>query len=87
MVYRVYVEKKKELANEARNLFNEIKNLLFIDTLEDLRMMNRYDVENIEKPLFDYAVNTVFSEPQLDIVTYALPQDSATVFAVEFTCL
>ena len=84
MVYRVYVEKKKELANEARNLFNEIQNLLFIDTLEDLRMMNRYDVENIEKPLFDYAVNTVFSEPQLDMVTYALPQDSATVFAVEY---
>ena len=30
MVYRVYVEKKKELANEARNLLNEVKNLLFI---------------------------------------------------------
>ena len=33
MVYRVYVEKKKELANEARNLFNEIRNLLFINNL------------------------------------------------------
>ncbi len=84
MVYRIYVEKKKELANEAKNLFNEIKNLLFIDSLTDLRMMNRYDVENIEKDLFDYAVNTVFSEPQLDIVTYELPKDSATVFAVEY---
>ena len=84
MVYRVYVEKKKELANEARGLFNEIKNLLFIDNLTDLRMMNRYDVENIEKSLFDYAVNTVFSEPQLDIVTYELPEDKATVFAVEY---
>ena len=84
MVYRVYVEKKKELANEARNLFNEIKNLLFIDSLTDLRMMNRYDVENIEKSLFDYAVNTVFSEPQLDVVTDTLPEDGATVFAVEY---
>ncbi len=84
MVYRVYVEKKKELANEARNLFNEIKNLLFIENLEDLRLLNRYDVENIEKPLFDYAVNTVFSEPQLDLVTYSLPEDGATVFAVEY---
>ena len=84
MVYRVYVEKKKELANEARSLFNEIKNLLFIDNLTDLRMLNRYDVENIEKSLFDYAVNTVFSEPQLDIVTYELPADKATVFAVEY---
>ena len=59
MVYRVYVEKKNELANEAHNLFNEIRNLLFINNLEDLRLMNRYDVENIEKPLFDYAVNTL----------------------------
>ncbi|MBE6666977.1 MAG: phosphoribosylformylglycinamidine synthase [Ruminococcaceae bacterium] len=84
MVYRVYVEKKKELANEARNLFNEVRNLLFINNLEDLRLLNRYDVENIDKPLFDYAVNTVFSEPQLDIVTYELPKDNATVFAVEY---
>ncbi len=84
MVYRVYVEKKAELANEARNLFGEIKNLLFINELEGLRLMNRYDVENIEKSLFDYAVNTVFSEPQLDLVTYELPADGATVFAVEY---
>ena len=84
MVYRVYVEKKKELANEARHLFGEIKNLLFINNLTDLRLLNRYDVENIEKPLFDYAVKTVFSEPQLDIVTYELPDDKATVFAVEY---
>ena len=84
MVYRVYVEKKAELANEARNLFGEIKNLLFINELKDLRLMNRYDVENIEKSLFDTAVSTVFSEPQLDIVTYELPKDGATVFAVEY---
>ena len=84
MVYRVYVEKKKELANEARNLLNEVRNLLFIENLKDLRLMNRYDVENIEKSLFDYAVSTVFSEPQLDLVTYALPEDDATVFAVEY---
>ncbi len=84
MVYRVYVEKKKELANEARSLFGEIKNLLFIDGLKDLRIMNRYDVENIEKPLFDYAVKTVFSEPQLDLVSDSLPTDGATVFAVEY---
>ena len=50
MVYRVYVEKKKELANEARNLYGEIKNLLFIDNLKELRLFNRYDVENIDKP-------------------------------------
>ena len=84
MVYRVYVEKKKELANEARALLNEIRSLVGIKELEDVRLFNRYDVENIEKPLFDYAVSTVFSEPQLDIVTYDMPTEYDAIFAVEY---
>ena len=84
MVYRVYVEKKKELANEANALKNEAVSLLGIENLTDVRLFNRYDVENIEKDLFDYAVNTVFSEPQMDIVTFSLPETDAFVFAVEF---
>ena len=46
--------------------------------------MNRYDVENISRELFDYAVKTVFSEPQLDVVSSALDNDGASVFAVEY---
>ena len=84
MVYRVYVEKKKELAHEAASLLGELKNLVGISELEDIRIINRYDVENIEKPLFDYAVNGVFSEPQLDNVYYSLESDGAKVFAVEY---
>ena len=84
MVYRVYVEKKKELAHEAMSLLNEIRNLVGIKELTDIRLYNRYDVENIEKPLFDYSVSTVFSEPQLDIVTYDLPDEYDNIFAVEF---
>lgn len=72
MVYRVYTEKKKELATEALALKNDLVTLVRIAGLEHLRILNRYDVENIEKPLFDYAVKTVFSEPQLDIVTDAV---------------
>lgn len=60
MVYRVYVEKKKELANEARALANDIRTLLGITALEDLRIINRYDVENIDGELFDYCKKTVF---------------------------
>ena len=67
MVYRIFVEKKPALANEATSLKNELQNLLGIKELTSLRIINRYDVENIEKPLFDYARSTVFSEPQLDI--------------------
>ena len=69
MVYRVFVEKKKELAAEANSLKGELVNLLQIKGLEDLRIINRYDVENIDKELFEYCKKTVFSEPQLDIVT------------------
>ena len=64
MVYRIFVEKKKELANEAKGLLKDINGLLQINSVEDVRVINRYDVDNIEKDLFDYAVGTVFSEPQ-----------------------
>ncbi len=84
MVYRIYVEKKKELANEARGVLTNINGLLQISSVKDVRVINRYDVENIEKDLFDYAVNTVFSEPQLDIATSEIDTENATVFATEY---
>ena len=49
MVYRVFVEKKKSEALEAKSLLNEIKEFLEINSLQDLRILNRYDAENIEK--------------------------------------
>ncbi len=84
MVYRVYVEKKKELANEAKGLLNEARNLLGISSLKDVRIFNRYDAENITGELFDYAIKTVFSEPQLDIATPEIETGDATVFASEY---
>ena len=84
MVYRVFVEKKKELANEEKSLCEDIRNLLRIESIEDVRILNRYDVENISRELFDYAVKTVFSEPQLDVVSSELDGDGASVFAVEY---
>ena len=83
MVYRVFVEKKAGLDNEAQGLLNEARNLLGIASLENVRLFNRYDVENITKELFVYSVKTVFSEPQLDIATPALDVPGAYVFAVE----
>ena len=85
MVYRIFVEKKPALANEAKALLNELNNLLGIKELTSLRIINRYDVENIEKSLFDYAKSTVFSEPQLDITYDKLKIDkNDKVFAVEY---
>ena len=82
MVYRVYVEKKEGQTHEASSLLKEIRDFLQIHSLTGLRVLNRYDAENIDEELFRYAVNTVFSEPQVDNVSYDVPQGQ-TVFAVE----
>ena len=84
MVYRVFVEKKDGLANEAKALLNDVQSLLGIKTLEKVRILNRYDAENISQDLFEYAKNTVFSEPQLDNVYDEPVLDGGTVFAVEY---
>ncbi|MGI6211040.1 MAG: phosphoribosylformylglycinamidine synthase [Anaerovoracaceae bacterium] len=85
MVYRIYVEKRPEYATEAESLRKEINDLLQIDALTDLRIINRYDVEDVSKELFDYAVKTVFSEPQVDD-TYEILEIGASdqIFAVEY---
>ena len=84
MVYRVFVEKKKEFANEATALLNDAVGLLNIKALEAVRVFNRYDVENIDRELFEYSVKTVFSEPQTDIASEEVNTDGAYVFAVEY---
>ena len=84
MVYRIYVEKKAGLDNEARALLSEIKTFLGIDSVTKVRVINRYDAENITEELFNYAVGTVFSEPQLDEVFREVQNDGAVVFATEY---
>ena len=84
MVYRIYVEKKPGLDNEASALLADIRSFLGITGLERLRLINRYDIENAGEALVSRCVGTVFSEPQLDRVTYDLPDDGAYVFAVEY---
>ncbi|MGN0557299.1 MAG: phosphoribosylformylglycinamidine synthase, partial [Acutalibacteraceae bacterium] len=85
MVYRVYVEKKAGLDNEARELRHEIRHLLMIKSVEKVRVFNRYDVEKIDKALFEQSIKTVFSEPQLDDVSYELCDTSdCKVFATEY---
>jgi len=82
MVYRIYVAKKPEFANEANALASEIKNLLKINGVESLSVVNRYDVENIDETLFEKCIDSVFSEPQIDNAFKTLPQ-ADYVFAVE----
>lgn len=84
MVYRIYVEKKAALAHEANTLRDDLKKLLLIKGIKNVRILNRYDVENIDEDLFAYCKHTVFSEPQLDVVTDTLDGDADASFAVEF---
>ncbi len=83
MVFRIYVEKKNGLDHGANALKKDLKDLLGIKGIEELRMYNRYDVENISEELFEKSVKTVFSEPQTDN-TYPDCPKGDVVFAVEY---
>ena len=83
MVYRIYVEKKPGFDGEAQSLLHELTELLGIQSLKGLRLLNRYDVEGIDRALFERAIPTVFSEPPVDVTYDTLPE-AKTVFAVEY---
>ena len=84
MVRRVYVEKREPLRQEAAGLLSELRSLLGLTDLTGLRLINRYDVEGLDEQTFRRAVQTVFSEPQVDIAAAALPAGEYTAFAVEY---
>ena len=67
-VYRIYVEKKPEFAVEAAGVLSDLQTVLMLDKVEGVRILNRYDVENIDVRDFEDARNTIFSEPQVDMV-------------------
>ena len=85
-VRRVYVEKKPEFAVQAKDLKHEIKNYLGIRDIKEVRILIRYDVENISDDTFEKACNGIFSEPPVDILYHnAFPEtENAKVFSVEF---
>ncbi|HJJ26652.1 MAG TPA: phosphoribosylformylglycinamidine synthase [Methanocorpusculum sp.] len=84
MVYRIFVEKKPGVSQEASGLKNEITTLLGIKGIKNIRIFNRYDAEGLSKELFEYAVQTVFSEPQIDTVFNELPiTGNERILAVE----
>ena len=84
MVYRVYVEKKEGFDNEARALLSDVRELLGITNVSRIRILNRYDAEDIEEKLFSECVHTVFSEPQMDRASEGVDLSGARVFAVEY---
>ncbi len=85
-VFRIYVEKKPEFAVEAKNLLADVKTALRMDKLRGLRILNRYDAEGLSEADFRLAINTVFSEPAVDVTSTRLPDitENETIFAVEY---
>lgn len=84
MIRRLYVEKRPELAHEARGVLKELQDSLGLKQLEALRVINRYDVEGLMEEEFEAAIPTVFSEPPLDLVSRELVvSEEETVFAIE----
>ncbi|MGN1137773.1 MAG: phosphoribosylformylglycinamidine synthase, partial [Oscillospiraceae bacterium] len=85
-VYRIYVEKKPEFAVEAKKVLSDVKTALRMDNLRSLRIINRYDADNISPENFSYAAGNVFSEPAVDVTYSTLPKlgEDERVFAVEY---
>ena len=85
-VKRLLVEKREGFDFEAKALMKDLKDSLHIDCIDDLRLLNRYDIEGLSDEVCDSAAKTIFSEPNLDVVykeTVEYDKD-AKVFAVEY---
>lgn len=85
-VRRVYVEKKPGFDVEASKLFSEIKENLMVDTLEKIRILQRYDVEGITESDYEKAKIMVFSEPPVDVVYEEEPpiNENEHLIAIEY---
>ena len=82
---RVYVEKKADFAVAAKSLAAEIRGYLGIAGVTNVRVLIRYDVENVTPMTFERALKTVFSEPPVDdVYLETFPNDGGAVFSVEF---
>ncbi|MEG0352857.1 MAG: phosphoribosylformylglycinamidine synthase [Cellulosilyticaceae bacterium] len=84
-VNRIYVEKKPGFDIEASKIQRELCEFLHLNHIEEVRLFNRYDVENISEEAYQKALHTVFSEPQSDtIYEEALPKEEGFIFAASY---
>lgn len=85
-IKRIYVEKKEGCNIEASQLLADIKENLGLTNLTGLRILNRYDVEDIADDVFEAASKTIFSEPPVDYIyneTFEMAEDE-TAFSMEY---
>ena len=85
-VYRIFVEKRPGLSPEAESLLGDLRGFLGIEALAGVRILNRYDVENIDPAVYERAKRIVFSEPQVDEIwdeTFPQPRTLHSLLAME----
>ncbi len=86
MVKRIYVEKKEPFAVKSKELCEEIRSYLDIQSVERVRVLIRYDIENLSEETYQQACSCVFSEPPVDVLyeeKFDMREDSRA-FSVEF---
>ncbi len=83
-VHRIYVTKKAEYATEEKEVFEDLRGFLGIKSLTGLKIYNRYDVEGINSGAFDELIDSVFSEPPVDMVFSCLDHEVGVMFGVEY---
>lgn len=86
IIRRLYVEKKKEFNSQAKELYKNLKENLRIETLNSIRILNRYDIEGLDDEIYEQSKRTIFSEPNVDIVyeeSFPMNQDEIA-FGVEY---
>ncbi|MEX1378072.1 MAG: phosphoribosylformylglycinamidine synthase [Eubacteriales bacterium] len=81
---RIYVEKKDNFAVEAHNLSHDLKEHLHLESLNNIRVINRYDAQGLDDTQFSLAVSKVFSEPAVDNTFEEIDFDKSKAFAVEY---
>ena len=85
-VKRIFVEKKPDFAVKAKELREEIENYLGIQTVTNVRVLIRYDIENVTEETYQASLGTIFSEPPVDtLYEEEFPKEEVdTCFSVEY---
>ncbi len=84
MISRLYVEKRPEFAAEAKRVLEDSRRLLGVSSLQNVRMLQRYDVEGLSDAQLAAARDTVFSEPPLDVVLESVPEGADASFTTQY---
>ena len=85
-IRRVYVEKKRDYAVRAKELKEEFADYLSLKTIENVRVLIRYDIENLDEATYKKSLGIVFSEPPVDLLyeeNFPLASDERE-FSVEY---